>query len=132
MGRGIVHVEPVVVSERVHAVRGQSRDSGNGGFDNGRKKGGGQDVLKDNVLSKIVSKMLVDKGILGVCWEEILLLVVAVLGFVGGDVGKGFEAIGRSQRDGGTGDNIGRRVRDIEEGIVLDVVKGRPDELWRG
>ena len=83
------------------------------------------------MLSKIVSKVLVDKGILGGCWEKVLLLVVMVFGLVGGDMGEEFEVVGRSRGDGGTGDNIGGGVGDVEEGIVFDVVKGGPDELWR-
>ena len=63
-------------------------------------------------------------------WEDVLLLVVAVLRFVGGDVGKEFEVIGGSGGDGGAGDDIGGGVGDVEEGIVLDVVKDRPDKLW--
>ena len=83
------------------------------------------------MLSKIVSRVLVDKGILGGRWEEVLLLVVTVLRFVGGDVGKKFEVVTRSGGDGGTGDEIGGGVGDVEEGMVLDVVKGGPDKLWR-
>ena len=75
--------------------------------------------------------MLVDKGVLGGCQEDILLLVVVVLRLVGGDVGKEFEVVGRSGGDGGTSDNIGRGVGDVEEGEVLDIVKGGPDEFWR-
>ena len=73
-------------------------------------KGGGQDVLKGNILLRIVSKMLVDKGILGGRREDILLLVITVLGLVGGDVGKEFEVVGRSGGDGGTGDDVGGEI----------------------
>ena len=95
------------------------------------RKGGGQDVLKGNVLLRIVSKMLVDKGILGGRWEDILLFVVMVFGLVGGDVGKELEVVGGSRGDGGTGDDVGRGIGDVEEGEVLDVVKGGPDKFWR-
>jgi len=39
------------------------------------------------VLSKIVSKVLVDEGVLGGHGKEVLLFVFTVLGLVGGDVG---------------------------------------------
>ena len=94
-------------------------------------KGGGRDVLSCNVLLRMESKMLVDKGVLGGRREEVLLLVVVVLGFVDGDVSKGFEAVGRSGGDGGTGDNVGGGVRDVEERVVLRVVKSGPDKFWR-
>ena len=94
-------------------------------------KGGGRDVLKGNVLSRIVSKVLVDKGVLGGRREDVLLFVITVFRLVGGDVGKKFEVVGGSGGDGGTGDNIGGGVRDVEEGEVLDVVKGGPDEFGR-
>ena len=106
-------------------------NSGNGGFDNGCRKGGGQDILKDNVLSKIVSKVLVDKGVLGGRREDVLLLVVMVFRLIGGDVSKEFEIVGWGRGDGGTSDDIGRGVGDVEEGIVLDIVKSGPDKLWR-
>ena len=94
-------------------------------------KGGGRDVLSCNVFSRMESKVLVDEGVLGGRREDVLLLVVTVLRLVGGDVGKEFEVVGWGGRDGGTGDDIGRGVGDVEEGIILDVVKGRPDKLWR-
>ena len=94
-------------------------------------KGGGRDVLSSNVASRIESKVLVDKGVLGGRREDILLLVVAILRLVGSDVGEEFKVIGGSRGDGGAGDDISRGVGDVEEGVVLDVVKGGPDELWR-
>ena len=94
-------------------------------------KGGGRDVLSSNVLSRIESKVLVDKGVLGGRREDVFLLVVAVLRLVGGDVGKEFKVIGGSGGDGGTGDDIDRGVGDVEEWEVLDVVKSGPDKLWR-
>ena len=96
-----------------------------------QRKGGGRDVLKGNVLSRIVSKVLMDKGILGVRWEEVLLLVVTVLGLVGGNVGEEFEVIGGSGGDGGTGDDVVGGVGDVKKREVLDVVKGGPDKFWR-
>ena len=46
-------------------------------------------------------------------------------------MGKGFEVGDRSGGDRGAGDDVGGGVRDVEEGKVLNVVKGGPDELWR-
>jgi len=94
-------------------------------------KGGGRDVLKGNVLLRIVSKVLMDKGVLGGHREDILLLVVAVLGFVGGNMGKEFEIVGGSGGDRGTGDDVGGGVGDVEKWVVLNIVKGRPDEFWQ-
>ena len=76
-----------------------------------------------------MSKVLVDKGILGGRGEEIFLLVFSVLGLVGGDVGKDVEAKEGGGGNGGTGDNISGAVGDVEEGIILWVVKDRPGEL---
>ena len=45
-------------------------------------------------------------------------------------MGKDFETVGRGRRDRGSSDNIGRAVQDVEEGEVLDIIKGGPDELW--
>jgi len=81
------------------------------------------------VFAKIMSKVLVDKGILGGCGEEVFLLIFLVLGLMGGDVGEDVETKDGSRGDGSTGDNISRAVRDIEEGVVLRVVKDRPGEL---
>jgi len=81
------------------------------------------------VLSKIVSKVLVNIGVLGGCREEIFLLVFTVLGFMGGDVGEDVKTEDGGRRDGGTGDDIGRTVQNVEEGIVLWVVKDRPSEF---
>jgi len=83
------------------------------------------------MLSKIVSKVLVDKGILGGRRKEVLFLVFTILRFVEGDMGKGIEAINRGRGDGGAGNNVLRAVRDIEEREVLDVVKGGPDRSGR-
>jgi len=81
------------------------------------------------VLSNIMSKVLVDKGILGGCGEEVLFLVFTILRFVEGDMGKGVKAIIWGGRDGSTGDNVSGAVRDVEEGVILWVVKDRPGEL---
>jgi len=78
------------------------------------------------VFSKIVSKVLVDKGILGGHGEEILFFVLTVLGLMGGDVGKDVKTISGGGGDGSTGDDIIGAVRDVE-GEVFDVVKSGPD-----
>jgi len=80
------------------------------------------------VLFKIVSKVLVDVGVLGRCREEIFLLVFTVLGFVGGDVGEDVETEDGGGRDGGTGDDVCGAVRNVE-GVVFWVVEDRPSEL---
>jgi len=102
---------------------------GNGCCNNGRWKGGDWDVLNCNVLLRIESKMLVDKEVLGGCWEEIFLLVFMVLGFVGGDVGKDIKTIVWGGGDGSTGDDIGGTVGDVEEREVFNIVKGGPDKF---
>jgi len=112
-------------------VGGRRQDSGNRGGNLCLWKGGGRDVLSCNVFSRIESKMLVDKGVLGRRGEEVLLFVFTVLGLVGSDVGKSVEVVGRSGGDGATNDNISGAVRDIEEGVVFQVVKGGPDKFWR-
>jgi len=79
------------------------------------------------VFSKIVSKVLVDKGILSGRWEEVLFLVFMVGGLVGGDMDEDVKTIVWGGGDGSTSDDISRAVRDIEEGEVFNVVKGGPD-----
>jgi len=87
------------------------------------------DVLSGNMCLRISSKDLIDKGVLGGSQEEVLLLVFTVLDFVEGDVGKGVKAVDRSRGDGGTSDDVSGAVRDIEEGVILWVVKDRPGEF---
>ena len=81
------------------------------------------------MFSKIVSKVLVDKGILGGRGEEVFLLVFLVLGLVGSDMGEDVKTNDWSGGDRGTGDNVSRAVRDVGEGVILQVVKDRPGEL---
>jgi len=81
------------------------------------------------VVLRISSKDSFNEGVLGGCWEEVLLFIFMVLDFVEGNVGEGVKAVDGSGGDGGTSDNIGRAVRDIEEGVVLWVVEDRPGEL---
>jgi len=82
------------------------------------------------VLSKIVSKVLVDKGILGGRGKEVLFLVLTVLGLMGSDIGKDIKTNNWGRRDGGAGNDIGGTVRDVKEREVLDIIKGGPD--WSG
>ena len=78
---------------------------------------------------RISSKDLLDKRVLGGCRKEVFLFVFAVGGLVGGDVGKNVKTIVWGRGDRSTGDNVSRAVRDVEEGVVLRVVKDRPGEL---
>ena len=81
------------------------------------------------MVSRISSKDLLDKRVLGGCGKEVLLFVFSVLGLVGGNVGKNVETKDGGRGDRGTGDNIGGAVRDVEEGVILRVVEDRPSEL---
>jgi len=76
-----------------------------------------------------MSKVLVDIRVLGRCREKVLFLVFTILGLVGSDVHKDIKASDWGGRDRGTGDNVGRTVRDVEEGVVLWVIEDRPSEL---
>ena len=78
---------------------------------------------------RISSKDLIDKGVLGGRWEEVFLFIFTVLDFVEGDMGKSVKAVDGSGGDGGASDNVGGAVRDVEEGVVLWVVKDRPGEF---
>ena len=79
------------------------------------------------MFSKIVSKVLVDVGVLGGRGEEIFLLVFTVLGFVGSDVGEDVETEDGGGGDGGTGDDVSGTVGDV----VFNVVEGGPDKSGR-
>jgi len=65
------------------------------------------------MFSKIVSKVLMDKGILGGRGEEVFLLVFSILGLVGGDVGEDIKTKDGGGGDGGTCDDVGGTVGDI-------------------
>jgi len=78
---------------------------------------------------RISSKDLIDKGVLGRHGKKVFLLVFVIGKFMGGDLGKDVKTVDGSGRDGGTSDDIGRAVGDVEEGVVLQVVKDRPGEL---
>jgi len=81
------------------------------------------------VASRIFSKDSFDKGVLGGCREEVLLLIFAVLRLVGDDVGEGVKTGNWGWGDGGAGDDIVWAIRDVEEGVVFRVVKDRPGGL---
>jgi len=59
--------------------------------------------------------------------EKILFLVFMVLRLVCSNVGENVKANNWGRGDGGTGDDVGGTVRDIEEGKVFDIVKSSPD-----
>jgi len=81
------------------------------------------------VASRISSKDLFDKRVLGGCGKEVFLLVFMIGKFMGRDMGKDVKTVDGSRRDGGTSDDISGAVGDIEEGVVLWVVKDRPGKL---
>ena len=79
------------------------------------------------MFSKIVSKVLVDVGVLGGRREEVFLFVFAVGWFVGSDVGEDVKTKDWGGRDGGASDDVGGTVRDVG----FDVVEGGPDRSGR-
>ena len=81
------------------------------------------------MFSKIVSKVLVDVGVLGGRREEVLFFIFAVLGFMSGDVGEDVKTEDRSGGDGGTGDDVSGTVGDVEEGVIFRVVKDGPSKF---
>ena len=108
---------------------GGRQDGGDGSFLDGWWKGGSQDVLKGNMSSRICSKDLVDKRVLGRQGKKVVLFeeteVFLTVDSIGKDVKIGME-------DGGwrcTSDDIGGAVWDIEEQVVLLVFKSGPDKL---
>jgi len=78
------------------------------------------------VLSKIVSKVLMDKRVLGGYRKEVFFFVLLVLGFVGGDVGKDIKTINWGGGDRGAGDDIIGAVGGVER-KTFNVVKSGPD-----
>ena len=86
-------------------------------------------TLSGNVSLRIFSKDLVDKGVLGGCRKEVLLLVFTVLGLVGGDMGKDVKTDNWGGGDRSTGDNVCGAVGDIEEGVIFRVVKDGPSKF---
>jgi len=81
------------------------------------------------VASRISSKDSFDEGVLGGGGKEVLLFVFTVLGLVGGDVSEDIKADDWGGGDRGTGDDISGAVRNVEEGVILWVVKDGPSEL---
>jgi len=77
---------------------------------------------------RVSSKDLIDKGVLGGCWKEVLVFVFSVLGFVVSDVGEDVETEDGGGRDGGAGNDISGAVRGVE---VFNVVKSGPDRSGR-
>jgi len=73
--------------------------------------------------------MLVDEGVLGGCGKKILLFVLVIGRLVGGDVGENVKTKFRGGGDGGTSDDVCGAVGDVEERVVLWVVKDRPGEF---
>jgi len=94
-------------------------------------KGGSREVLSCIMLSRIISKVLVDKGVLGGCGKEVFFFIFAIGGLVGRDVGKDIKTIVWGGGDGSAGDNISGAIRDIEEGEVFNVIKGGPVDSRR-
>ena len=87
------------------------------------------DVLKGNVASRISSKDLLNKGVLGWWGKEVVLFKESEVFLMISGVSKDFTT---GIEDGGwgcTGDNILGAVRDVKEGIVLNVFEDRPDKL---
>ena len=84
------------------------------------------------MASRISSKDSFDEGVLGGGRKEVLLFVFTILGLMGGDVSKDVKTDNWSGGDGGTGDDISGAVRDVEEGVIFQVVKDRPGELGGG
>ena len=82
------------------------------------------------MFSKIVSKVLVDVGVLGGRREEVFLFVFAVGWFVGSDVSEDVKTKDWGGGDGGAGDDVCGGVGDVE-GEVFDVVEGGPDRSGR-
>jgi len=81
------------------------------------------------VLSKIVSKVVMDKRVLGGHWEEVFFFVLTVLGLVGSNIGKDIKTDNWGGGDWSTGDNVRGAVGNIEEGVILWVVKDRPGKF---
>jgi len=77
-----------------------------------------------------MSKVLMDKRVLGGRREKVFFLVFAILRFVSSDVGEDVETEDGGGRDGGTGNDIGGTVGDVE-GEVFDVVEGGPGRSGR-
>jgi len=82
------------------------------------------------MLSRIYSKDLLDKGVLGRWGKEVVLFekteVLLVVDGVSKDVEIGTEDRGR----GCASDDVLGTIGDVEEGVVFNVFEGWPDKLW--
>ena len=78
------------------------------------------------MFSKIVSKVVMDKRVLGGCREEVLFFILTVLGFVGGDVGEDIKTIDWGGGDWGASDDIIGAVGGVER-KTFDIVESGPD-----
>ena len=78
------------------------------------------------MFSKIVSKVVMDKRVLGGRGEKVFFFVLTVLGFMGSDIGEDVKTINWGRRDRGASDDIVGAVRGVER-KTFDVVKSGPD-----
>jgi len=67
-----------------------------------------------------------DEGVLGGCGKEVFFFVLAVLGFVGSNIGEDVKIINWGRGDGGAGDDIIGAVRGVER-KTFDIVESGPD-----
>ena len=81
------------------------------------------------MFSKIVSKMLVNEGILGGRGKEVFFLIFAVGKLMGGDVGEDVETKDWGGGDGGASDDVRGAVGDVEKGVILWVVEDGPGKF---
>jgi len=79
---------------------------------------------------RICSKDLLDEGVLGRWGKEVVLFekteVLLTVDGVGEDVKIGME----DGRRGRTSNDVLGTIRNVEEGVVFNIFKGRPDKLW--
>jgi len=83
------------------------------------------------VFSKIVSKVLVDKGVLDGRGEKVLFLVFMILGLMSGNMGKDIKTDNWGRGNRSTGDDVSCPVGDVEERKVFNVVKSGPVDSGR-
>ena len=81
------------------------------------------------MLSKIVSKVLVDKGVLSGQGEFTVLFKETEVFFLVDDVSKDVKAVVEDRGRGCTGDNVLGAVWNVEEGVILLIFKSGPDEF---
>jgi len=78
---------------------------------------------------RICSKDLVDKGVLGRRWEEVVLSKKTEVFLVMSSVGKDLKTGMEGGRQGCAGDDVLRAVWNVREWVVLLVFKSGPDKL---